>query len=74
MSLATMNRDRQMALAVMLKAYRVFGGNSFLVDRKGRNWAPLHHAETQGWCRFWNDRCRLTEAGIDQLADYRRTA
>jgi hypothetical protein len=71
MSLATMNRDRQAALAVMHKAYRTYGTRSFIVDRAGPNWTPLHHAETQGWCRFWNDRCRLTEKGIDQLADYR---
>lgn len=69
MSIATTHRHA--ALAVMLKAYRVHGSNSFLVNRTGSNWQPLHHAEMQGWCRFWGERCRLTEAGIDQLADYR---
>lgn len=69
MSIST--TQRQTALAVMLKAYRVHGANSFLVDRTGRNWQPLLHAEREGWCRFWGERCRLTEAGIGQLAVYR---
>lgn len=68
MSIST--TQRRAALAVMLRAYRVHAGNSFLVNRTGANWQPLHDAEKLGWVRFWGDRCRLTEAGIGQLADY----
>jgi len=73
MSLATMNRDRHAALAVMHKAYRTYGTRSFIVDRAGPNWTPLKHAERLGWAWFQGERCAFTPAGMEQLEPYRKT-
>jgi hypothetical protein len=72
MSIATMNRDRQAALAVLLMAYKNFGTRSFLVDPKGKHWQPLRDAERYGWCWFQGDRCALTPSGLEQVEGYRR--
>jgi hypothetical protein len=63
--------QRHAARLVLLKAWRNFGHNAFGVDWRGQHWASLHDAEALGWCTFIADRCRLTTAGVDELAPWR---
>jgi hypothetical protein len=73
MSIATMNRHRQEALAVMHKAYRTYGTRSFIVDRNGPNWTPLKIAERLGWVWFQGERCAFLPDGMRELEPYRKT-
>lgn len=62
--------QRAAALVVMLRAWRSYGDRAFKVSPYSPNWAPLSDAEQLGWVTWIGDRCRLTPAGIEQLAPY----
>lgn len=64
---------RQTAKLVLLKAWKFMGTSAFAVDPKGAHWHPLHDAEKLGWCSFVGDRCRLSDAGVAELAPWRGT-
>lgn len=67
-----LNRERRnTARLVLLKAWRNFGTNAFAVDPKGAHWHPLRDAEQLGWVSFVDDRCRMTDAGVRELAPWR---
>lgn len=73
MSLVSLQRDRHAALACMFVAYRRYATRSFIVDRAGPNWKPLHDAERLGWCWFQDTRCAFTSEGMRELEPYRKT-
>jgi hypothetical protein len=72
-SSAQRDRERHAALASLFKAHRTYQTRSFLVDRNGQHWGPLHTAERYGWCWFQDDRCAITHDGRVQMEPYLKT-
>lgn len=64
---------RNTARLVLLRAWKHVGTSAFAVNPQGAHWDPLHDAEKLGWCRFVDDRCRITAAGAQELAPWGAT-
>lgn len=59
----------QQALAVLFGCYRRYGHEVFALNR-GPERAALIVAIDRGWLWGWEDRVRVTQAGVEALAPY----
>jgi len=62
----------QQALAALFAAYRRNGHEVFALSR-GPDRAALIVAIDRGWLWGWEDRVRVTHAGVEALAPYLET-